>query len=247
MFDLSGKKALITGASGGIGGAIAKAMHAQGATVGLNGRNIQALEKLKAEIGGGDRVFIFASTLDTSDEAESLIKLAEEQMGQIDILVNNAGLTKDGLFMRMKDEDWQVVQDVNLTAPFRLIRSAIRGMMKRRSGRVINITSVVGVTGNPGQANYCASKAGMIGMTKSMAAEVANRGITLNCVAPGFIATAMTDALNDDQKNAINSTIPAGKMGTPEDIATACVYLASDEAAYITGQTIHVNGGMAMI
>ncbi len=246
MFDLSGKTALVTGASGGIGGAIAKALHAQGATVGLNGRNVQALEKLAGEIGG-ERVFIFASTLDTSEEADALIKLAEEKMGQIDILVNNAGLTKDGLFMRMKDEDWQVVQDVNLTAPFRLTRAAIRGMMKRRFGRVINITSVVGVTGNPGQANYCASKAGMIGMTKSMAAEVANRGITLNCVAPGFIATAMTDALNDQQKDSINATIPAGQMGTPEDIAAACVYLASAEASYMTGQTLHINGGMAMI
>ncbi len=247
MFDLSGKKALITGASGGIGGAIAKALYAQGATVGLNGRNVQALEKLATEINGGDRVFIFASTLDTSAEADALIKLAEEKMGGLDVLVNNAGLTKDGLFMRMKDEDWQVVQDVNLTAPFRLIRAAIRGMMKRRWGRVINITSVVGVTGNPGQANYCASKAGMIGMTKSMAAEVANRGITLNCVAPGFIATAMTDALTDEQKASINATIPAGQMGTPEDIAAACVYLASNEGAYVTGQTVHVNGGMAMI
>lgn len=246
MFNLSGKTALITGASGGIGGAIAKALHAQGATVGLNGRNVQALEKLAGEIGA-ERVFIFASTLDTSEEADALIKLAEEKMGQIDILVNNAGLTKDGLFMRMKDEDWQVVQDVNLTAPFRLIRAAIRGMMKRRFGRVINITSVVGVTGNPGQANYCASKAGMIGMTKSMAAEVANRGITLNCVAPGFIATAMTEALNDQQKETINATIPAGQMGTPEDIAAACVYLASAEASYVTGQTLHINGGMAMI
>lgn len=250
MFNLSGKTALITGASGGIGGAIAKALHAQGATVGLNGRNVQALEKLASDIGAGKddgRVFVFASTLDTSEEADALIKLAEEKMGQIDILINNAGLTKDGLFMRMKDEDWQVVQDVNLTAPFRLTRAAIRGMMKRRFGRVINITSVVGVTGNPGQANYCASKAGMIGMTKSMAAEVANRGITLNCVAPGFIATAMTDALNDQQKETINATIPAGQMGTPDDIAAACVYLASNEASYVTGQTLHVNGGMAMI
>ena len=246
MFNLSGKTALITGASGGIGGAIAKALHAQGATVGLNGRNVQALEKLAAEIGS-ERVFIFASTLDTSEEADALIKLAEDKMGQLDILVNNAGLTKDGLFMRMKDEDWQVVQDVNLTAPFRLIRAAIRGMMKRRYGRVINITSVVGVTGNPGQANYCASKAGMIGMTKSMAAEVANRGITLNCIAPGFIATAMTEALNDQQKDIINATIPAGQMGTPDDLAAACVSLASAEARYVTGQTIQVNGGMAMI
>ncbi len=246
MFNLSGKTALITGASGGIGGAIAKALHAQGATVGLNGRNVEALKKVANELGG-ERCFVFACPLDTSDDIDALVKEAETQMGQIDILVNNAGLTKDGLFMRMKDEDWQVVQDVNLTAPFRLIRAAIRGMMKRRYGRVINITSVVGVTGNPGQANYCASKAGMIGMTKSMAAEVANRGITLNCVAPGFIATAMTDALNDQQKDAINATIPAGQMGTPDDIAAACVYLASNEASYMTGQTLHINGGMAMI
>jgi len=245
MFNLTGKKALVTGASGGIGGAIAKALHAQGAEVGLSGRNVEALEKLAGEIGS--RVFVLPGDLNSSEAADALIKAAEEKMGQVDILVNNAGLTKDGLFMRMKDEDWQVVQDVNLTAPFRLTRAAIRGMMKRRWGRVINITSVVGVTGNPGQANYCASKAGMIGMTKSMAAEVANRGITLNCVAPGFISTAMTDALNDDQKAKINATIPAGEMGTPEDIAAACVYLAADEGKYVTGQTIHVNGGMAMI
>ena len=185
--------------------------------------------------------------LNTAEAADALIKSAEEKMGQVDILVNNAGLTKDGLFMRMKDEDWQVVQDVNLTAPFRLIRAAIKGMMKRRTGRIINITSVVGVTGNPGQANYCASKAGMIGMSKSMAAEVASRGITVNCIAPGFIATAMTEALNDDQKAKINATIPAGAMGTSEDIAASVVYLASDEAKYVTGQTLHVNGGMAMV
>ena len=245
MFNLSGKKALVTGASGGIGGAIAKALHAQGADVGLSGRNVEALNKLAAEIGS--RVHVLPGDLNTAEAADALVKTAEEKMGQIDILVNNAGLTKDGLFMRMKDEDWQVVQDVNLTAPFRLIRAAIRGMMKRRWGRVINITSVVGVTGNPGQANYCASKAGMIGMSKSMAAEVASRGITVNCVAPGFIATAMTDALNDEQKAKINSTIPAGTMGTPEDIATSVVYLASEEAKYMTGQTLHVNGGMAMI
>ncbi len=246
MFNLSGKKALVTGASGGIGGAIAKALHAQGADVALSGRNVEALEKLAAEIGA-ERVHIVPGDLGTAEAADALIKSAEEKMGQVDILVNNAGLTKDGLFMRMKDEDWQVVQDVNLTAPFRLIRAAVRGMMKRRNGRIINITSVVGVTGNPGQANYCASKAGMIGMSKSMAAEVANRGITVNCIAPGFIATAMTDALNDDQKGKINATIPAGAMGTPEDIAASVVYLASDEANYITGQTLHVNGGMAMI
>lgn len=245
MFNLTGKTALITGASGGIGGAIAKALHAQGATVALNGRNEEALKKLAADIGAN--VHVIVGALDTAEQAEAVIKQAEEKMGGVDILVNNAGLTKDGLFMRMKDEDWQVVQDVNLTAPFRLTRAAIKGMMKKRFGRIINITSVVGVTGNPGQANYCASKAGMIGMSKSMAAEVASRGITVNCVAPGFIATAMTDALTDDQKAKINSTIPAGTMGSPDDIAASCVYLASDEAKYVTGQTLHVNGGMAMI
>lgn len=245
MFSLAGKKALVTGASGGIGGAIAKALRAQGAEVGLSGRNVEALNKLASEIGAGTHVL--PGDLNTAEAADALIKSAEEKMGQVDILVNNAGLTKDGLFMRMKDEDWQVVQDVNLTAPFRLIRSAIKGMMKRRAGRIINITSVVGVTGNPGQANYCASKAGMIGMSKSMAAEVASRGITVNCIAPGFIATAMTEALNEDQKSKINATIPAGAMGTSEDIAASVVYLASDEAKYVTGQTLHVNGGMAMI
>jgi 3-oxoacyl-[acyl-carrier protein] reductase len=249
MFSLSGKKALVTGASGGIGGAIAKALHAQGADVALSGRNVEALEKLAAAIGGEtkERIYVVPGDLGTAAAADALIKAAEDGMGQVDILVNNAGLTKDGLFMRMKDEDWQVVQDVNLTAPFRLIRAAIKGMMKRRAGRIINITSVVGVTGNPGQANYCASKAGMIGMSKSMAAEVASRGITVNCIAPGFIATAMTEALTDDQKAKINATIPAGTMGLPEDIAAAVVYLAADEAGYITGQTLHINGGMAMI
>lgn len=249
MFSLAGKKALVTGASGGIGGAIAKALHAQGADVALSGRNVEALEKLAADIGGEgkERVHVVPGDLNTAEAAEALIKTAEEAMGQVDILVNNAGLTKDGLFMRMKDEDWQIVQDVNLTAPFRLIRAAIKGMMKRRTGRIINITSVVGVTGNPGQANYCASKAGMIGMSKSMAQEVANRGITVNCIAPGFIATAMTDALTEDQKAKINATIPAGTMGLPDDIAAAVVYLAADEAGYMTGQTLHINGGMAMI
>lgn len=245
MFNLAGKTALVTGASGGIGGAIAKALHAQGATVAISGRNVESLNKLAAELK--DRCHVLPGELNTAEAADALVKAAEEKMGQVDILINNAGLTKDGLFMRMKDEDWQVVQDVNLTAPFRLTRSAIRGMMKRRFGRVINITSVVGVTGNPGQANYCAAKAGMIGMTKSMAAEVANRGITLNCIAPGFIATPMTDSLTDEQKAKINATIPAGAMGAPEDIAWACVYLASGEAKYITGQTLHINGGMAMI
>lgn len=245
MFNLSEKTALVTGASGGIGGSIAKALHAQGAVVGLCGRKKDALDALAAELGSNCHVFV--GDLSSSEAADALIAEANEAMGKIDILVNNAGLTRDGLFMRMKDEDWQVVQDVNLTTPFRLIRSAIKGMMKRRFGRIINITSVVGVTGNPGQANYCASKAGMIGMTKSMSCEVANRGITMNCVAPGFIATAMTDELNDDQKAKINATIPAGAMGSPDDIANAVVYLASDESGYVTGQTIHVNGGMARI
>lgn len=245
MFNLTGKTALITGASGGIGAAIATALHAAGATVGLCGRNSAALHGLEEKLG--ERVFVFVKDLSMPDSADVLLKDAEEKMGQVDILVNNAGLTKDGLFMRMKDEDWQVVHDVDLFVPFKLIRAAIKGMMKRRTGRVINITSVVGVTGNPGQANYCAAKAGMIGMTKSMAQEVAARGITLNCVAPGFIATAMTDGLTDEQKAKISATIPAGAMGTPEDIAAACVYLASDEAKYMTGQTLHVNGGMAMI
>lgn len=245
MFNLTGKTALITGASGGIGGAIAKALHTAGATVGLCGRNAAALHGLEEKLG--ERVHVFVKDLSMPDAADALIKAAEEKMGQVDILVNNAGFTKDGLFMRMKDEDWQAVQEVDLFVPFKLTRAAIRGMMKRRAGRVINITSVVGVTGNPGQANYCAAKAGMIGMTKSMAQEVANRGITLNCIAPGFIATAMTEALNDEQKAKINATIPAGTMGTPEDIGAAAVYLASDEAKYMTGQTLHVNGGMAMI
>ena len=245
MFNLTGKTALITGASGGLDGAIAKALHAQGAVVVLCGRNASALHALEEQLG--ERVHVFVKDLGMPESADTLVKAAEEKMGQIDILVNNAGLTKDGLFMRMKDEDWQLVHDVNLFAPFRLTRAAIRGMMKRRNGRVINITSVVGVTGNPGQANYCAAKAGMIGMTKSMAAEVANRGITLNCIAPGFIATPMTDALTDEQKAKIAATIPAGAMGTPEDVAAAVVYLASEEAKYMTGQTLHINGGMAMI
>ena len=246
MFNLEGKTALVTGASGGIGGAIARKLHAQGAIVGLCGRKAEALEELAKELG--DRFHIFIGDLGASDEAPAeLIKEAEEKMGQVDILVNNAGLTRDNLFMRMKDDEWQEVQDVNLTVPFKLIRAAIRGMMKRRTGRVINITSIVGITGNPGQANYCSSKAGMIGMSKAMAMEVANRGITINNIAPGMIATSMTDKLNDEQKAAIISKIPAASIGTPEDIANAVVYLASDEANYVTGQTLHVNGGMAMI
>ncbi len=245
MFNLTGKTALVTGATGGIGGAIAKALHAQGATVGISGRNTDKLEALAKELG--ERVVVLTADLSTDEAVHELVKRAEEDLGQIDILVNNAGLTRDNLSMRMKDEEWQEVIDVNMTATFKLAKAVQRGMMKRRSGRIINIASVVGVTGNPGQCNYVASKAGMIGWSKAMAAEIASRGITVNCIAPGFIATAMTDALNEDQKAKINSTIPAGKMGASEDIASAAVYLASDEAGYVTGQTIHVNGGMAMI
>ncbi len=245
MFDLTGKAALITGATGGIGEAIARAMHAQGAHVGISGRRTEKLEALAKELG--DRVSVLTADLSDSEAIKELIKRAEEQMGQIDILVNNAGLTRDNLSMRMKDEEWQQVLDVNLSATFKLARAVQRGMMKRRNGRIINISSVVGVTGNPGQANYVASKAGVIGWSKAMAQEVASRGITINCIAPGFIATAMTDALNDDQKGKINANIPAGRMGGADDIAAAAVYLASDEANYVTGQTVHVNGGMAMI
>lgn len=245
MFNLTGKTALVTGATGGIGGAIAKALHAQGAIVAISGRNAEKLDALASAMG--ERVHVLTADLSSDDSIADLVKRAEDAMGQIDILVNNAGLTRDGLSMRMSASDWQDVLDVNLTAPFKLAQAVQRGMMKRRFGRIINISSVVGVTGNPGQCNYVASKAGMIGWSKAMAAEIASRGITVNCIAPGFIATAMTDALSDDQKAKINATIPAGKMGTSEDIATAAVYLASGEAAYVTGQTIHVNGGMAMI
>jgi len=245
MFDLTGKSALVTGATGGIGGAIAKALHAQGAHVGISGRNEEKLNALASKLG--ERVSVLPADLAAEGAVEDLIKRADEAMGQIDILVNNAGLTRDNLSMRMKDEEWQEVIDVNMTATFKLAKAVQRGMMKRRGGRIINIASVVGVTGNPGQCNYVASKAGMIGWSKAMAQEVASRGITVNCVAPGFIATAMTDALNDEQKDKINATIPAGQMGSSEDIAGAVSYLASDEAAYVTGQTLHVNGGMAMI
>ncbi|MBC7907202.1 MAG: 3-oxoacyl-[acyl-carrier-protein] reductase [Rhodospirillaceae bacterium] len=245
MFDLTGKTALVTGASGGIGGAIAKALHAAGATVAIHGTRREALDTLAAELG--DRVFVLPANLSKAEEVEQLAKDAEAALGgSLDILVNNAGITKDGLVMRMKDEDWDAVLNVNLTAAFRLSRAAIKGMMKRRSGRIINITSIVGVTGNPGQVNYCASKAGMIGMSKALAQEVATRNVTVNCVAPGFIATAMTDELNDDQKGRILANIPAGRMGSSEEIAAAVLYLASTEAAYVTGQTLHVNGGMAM-
>jgi 3-oxoacyl-[acyl-carrier protein] reductase len=245
MFDLSGKTALVTGASGGIGGAIAKALHAQGATVGISGTRREALDALAAELK--DRVHVFVADLGDPASTDALVKDAEAALGKLDILVNNAGLTRDNIAMRMKDEEWQKVIDVNLTAGFRLARAAMRGMMKRRFGRIIGITSVVGVTGNPGQANYAAAKAGMIGMSKALAQELASRSITVNCVAPGFIETAMTDALTEEQRNQILPKVPAGRLGQAQEIASAVVYLASDEAAYVTGQTLHVNGGMAMI
>ncbi|WP_181705645.1 3-oxoacyl-[acyl-carrier-protein] reductase [Chthonobacter rhizosphaerae] len=245
MFDLTGLSALVTGASGGIGGAIAKALHAHGATVVISGTRTAPLEELAAALG--DRVHIATANLSDRAAVDALMQTAEQQTGGIDILVNNAGITRDGLFMRMKDEDWDQVIEVNLTSGFRLSRAALKGMMKRRFGRIIGITSVVGVTGNAGQGNYAAAKAGMIGMTKALAQEVATRNITANCVAPGFIETAMTDALNEKQREAALAQVPAGRLGTGEEIAAACVYLASREAAYVTGQTLHVNGGMAMI
>ena len=245
MFDLSGKTALVTGASGAIGGAIARALHAQGATVGLHGTRREALDALAAELG--DRVHVLPANLSEPEAVEKLAKDAEAAMGSLDILVNNAGLTRDGLVLGMKDDDWAAVLDVTLSAAFRLCRAAMKGQMKRRWGRMINITSIVGVTGNPGQVNYAASKAGMIGMSKALAQEVASRNITVNCIAPGFIASAMTDVLTEDQKGKLLPGIPAGRMGTPEEIAAAVIYLASTEAAYVTGQTLHVNGGMAMI
>jgi 3-oxoacyl-[acyl-carrier protein] reductase len=246
MFDLAGKTALVTGASGGIGGGIAKALHGQGASVVLSGTRAEALEALRAELG--ERAYLATCNLSETASVEALPKAAETAAGApIDILVNNAGITRDNLFMRMKDDEWDQVIAVNLTAAFRLSRAVLRGMMKKRWGRIINITSVVGETGNPGQGNYAAAKAGLAGMTRSLAQEVASRNITVNCIAPGFIATAMTEKLNDDQKSALMPRIPAGRMGTPEDIAAAAVYLASDEAAYVTGETIQINGGMAMI
>ena len=245
MFSLEGRRALVTGASGGIGGAIATALHACGAEVGLSGTRTEALEALAATLGG--RTHILPADLGDRAAVDGLVGRAEEAMGGLDILVNNAGLTRDGLAMRMKDEDWAIVLQVNLEAAFRLSRAALRGMMKQRFGRIIGITSVVGVTGNAGQVNYAASKAGLIGMSKALAQEVAARGITANCVAPGFIQSAMTDALNEKQRDAIMGTIPAGRLGTGEEVASAVVYLASNEAAYVTGQTLHVNGGMAMI
>ncbi|MGI9509734.1 MAG: 3-oxoacyl-[acyl-carrier-protein] reductase [Geminicoccaceae bacterium] len=243
MFDLSDRRALVTGASGGIGGAIARRLHQQGAHVILSGRRQEALDALAGDLG--ERTTTLAADLGAEDGVERVL----EALGKdgVDILVNNAGLTRDNLAMRMKDEDWQTVLDVNLSAGFRLIRGLLRGMMKKRFGRVINITSIVAVTGNPGQANYAAAKAGMIGMSKALAAEVASRGITVNCIAPGFIETAMTDALNDEQKARLLDQIPTGRLGQSDDIAAAAGYLASMEAGYVTGQTLHVNGGMAMI
>ncbi|MCJ8053508.1 3-oxoacyl-[acyl-carrier-protein] reductase [Shinella sp. CPCC 101442] len=245
MFDLSGRKALVTGASGGIGEEIARILHAQGAIVGLHGTRVEKLETLANEFG--ERVQIFPANLSDRAEVKALGEKAEAELGGVDILVNNAGITKDGLFVRMSDDDWDAVLEVNLTAVFRLTRELTHPMMRRRYGRIINITSVVGVTGNPGQANYCASKAGMIGFTKSLAQEIATRNVTVNCVAPGFIESAMTGKLNDKQKEAIMGAIPMKRMGTGTEVASAVAYLASSEASYMTGQTLHVNGGMAMI
>ncbi len=245
MFDLSGKNALVTGATGGIGAEIARALHNAGAVVTISGTRAEKLQDLASELGSS--VHVVPANLAQRDSVDALAKAANEAMGSVDILVNNAGITKDNLAMRMKDDEWDTVLQVNLESAFRLMKGVMRGMMKARWGRMINITSVVGVTGNPGQANYAASKAGMIGMSKSMAQEVASRGITVNCVAPGFIATPMTDALTDDQKAAITKGVPSGTLGSPEDIAAAVLYLASPEAQYVTGQTLHVNGGLAMI
>ncbi len=245
MFDLSGKTALITGASGGLGSSIARALHAQGATVGLHGSRREVLEALAGELK--ERAHVLVANLSESAALEKLIPDAEAAMGQVDILVNNAGITRDGLILRMKDQDFQDVLDINLGVAFKLSRAVVKGMMKRRFGRIVNITSVVGVTGNPGQTNYVASKAGLIGLTKSLAQEVASRNITVNAVAPGFITSAMTEKLTDDQKTRILGSIPLGRMGDGAEVAAAVVYLASGEAAYVTGQTLHVNGGMAMI
>jgi 3-oxoacyl-[acyl-carrier protein] reductase len=246
MFDLTGKTALVTGASGGIGSAIARAMHAQGATLILSGTRAEALDALQAELGG--RTYTAACNLSDSNSVEALPKAAETAAGAgIDILVNNAGINRDNIFMRMKDEEWDQVMAVDLTAAFRLSRAVLRGMMKKRWGRIISVTSLVGTIGNPGQANYAAAKAGVTAMTKSLAAEMASRNVTANCVAPGFTETAMTQALTADQRTALFAKIPAGRFGEPGDVAAAVVYLASEEAGYVTGQTVHVNGGMAMI
>ncbi len=245
MFDLTGKTALVTGASGGIGGAIASALYAQGASVGLSGTRVEPLETLAAELG--ERAHVLPCNLSDAKAVAALPKQAVEALGSVDILVNNAGITRDNLFMRMSDEEWDSVINVNLTSTMRLCKGVIRGMMKARWGRIVNISSVVGATGNPGQANYAASKAGMVGMSKSLAYEVASRGITVNCVAPGFITTPMTEKLTDDQKDAILKQVPAGRMGDAGEIGAAVLYLASAEAAYVTGAVLHVNGGMAMI
>jgi 3-oxoacyl-[acyl-carrier protein] reductase len=245
MFDLTDRKALVTGASGGIGGAVAKALHALGATVAVSGTRPDALEGLASELGS--RTHVLKANLGDKDEVEALVPAAEAAMGGLDILVNNAGNTRDGLLMRMKDEDWEAVIAVNLTAAFRLSRAAVKGMMRRRFGRIVNIGSVVGTTGNPGQVNYAASKAGLIGMSKALAAEVASRGITVNVVAPGFIESPMTNVLNDKQREGILGSVPMGRLGQGGEIAAAVAYLASAEAGYVTGQTLHVNGGMAMI
>lgn len=245
MFDLSGKRALVTGATGGIGGAVAKALHAQGAAVAISGTRAEKLEALAAELK--ERVHVAPCNLSDLDAVDALPKQAGEAMGGLDIVVANAGVTRDALLMMMKPAMWDEVININLTAYFRLAKASLRGMTKQRFGRIIAVTSVVGVTGNAGQANYAASKAGMIGMSKSLAQEVASRNVTVNAIAPGFIATAMTDALNEQQREAILGKIPAGRMGSPEDIAAAALFLASEEARYITGQTLHVNGGMAMI
>jgi 3-oxoacyl-[acyl-carrier protein] reductase len=245
VFDLTGKTALVTGASGGLGGAIARALHGQGATVALSGTRREALDALAGELGS--RVHVTPCDLGDASALEALVPAAETAMGSLDILVNNAGVTRDNLFMRMKDAEWDAVIAVNLTAAFRLARASLKGMMRRRYGRIIGITSIVGVTGNAGQGNYAAAKAGMIGMSKALAAEVASRSITVNCIAPGFIASPMTDALNEKQREGILASVPMGRLGSGADIGAAVVYLASAEAAYVTGQTLHVNGGMAMI
>ena len=245
MFDLTGKSALVTGASGGIGAEIARALHRAGAAVGLSGTREAPLEALAGELGA--RAHVLPCDLSDADAVNALPKRAAEAMGAVDILVNNAGVTRDNLFMRMSEEEWAQVIEVNLTAAFRLSKGVLRGMMKARWGRIVNVSSVVGATGNPGQGNYAASKAGLVGMSKSLAYEVASRGITVNAVAPGFVATAMTDKLTDDQKGRIDAQIPAGRMGTPEEVAAAALYLASPEAAYVTGTVLHVNGGLAML
>ncbi|MGE3476214.1 MAG: 3-oxoacyl-[acyl-carrier-protein] reductase [Rhodospirillaceae bacterium] len=246
MFDLTGKTALVTGASGAIGGAIARALHAQGASVALHGSRKDALDALAAELGGRTHVLV-ANLAGGAEVVEKMIPDTEAALGQVDILVNNAGVTRDGLILRMKDEDFWTVMDINLGVAFRLSRAAVKGMMKRRFGRIINISSVVGATGNPGQTNYVASKAGLIGLTKSLAQEVGSRGITVNAVAPGLVTSAISDKLNEEQKNRMLQNVPVGRIGEGADIAAAVVYLASTEASYVTGQTLHVNGGMAMI